>query len=413
MSRTLNIAIVGYGTAGQAAALFLSRKGHNLEIFERAPSLGPVGAGLLLQPTGQSVLAELGLLDAALACAAPVQQLFGSTRSGRVVMDMQYAKLDAACFGLGIQRGALFNLLRDAYPDHAKVRTGVTVTQIDAQKATLRDADGGAHGPYDLLLLADGAASRLRPQPRVKRDAPYPWGAFWCLCADPDQAFDGRLIQQYDGASRFAGILPVGRLPGEPESARQCSFFWSLRTAEFERVRAAGFETWQRAAAEYWPQSAPLLQRIEGFERLASASYRDVVLDKFVEGRCVVLGDAAHAMSPQLGQGANMALMDAFELSQILEREANLEKALGAYDGSRRKHVCIYQLISRWLTPLFQSDSRVAARLRDALFMPLGRAPIARGEMLKVLAGVKRGFFGSLPLTRERERVAQLSEGGT
>lgn len=413
MSRSLDIAIVGYGTAGQAAALFLSRQGHRLDIFERAPSLGPVGAGLLLQPTGQFVLAQLGLIDAALACAAPVQQLFGATRSGRVVMDMQYAKLDATCFGLGIQRGALFNLLRDAYPDHTRVRTGVAVTDVDARKATLRDAEGNSHGPYDLLLLADGAASRLRPRSRVKRDAPYPWGAFWCLCADPEQAFAGRLVQQYDGASRFAGILPVGRLPGEPESARQCSFFWSLRTEEFERVRAAGFENWQRAAIEYWPRSGPLLQRIEGFGKLASASYRDVVLDKFVEGRCVVLGDAAHAMSPQLGQGANMALMDAFELSRILERETDLDKALGAYDGSRRKHVCIYQLISRWLTPLFQSDYRVAARLRDAFFLPLGRAPIARGEMLKVLAGVKQGFFGSLPLKRELEREVPLAEGST
>lgn len=403
--KRLNIAIVGYGTAGQAAALFLSRQGHRLEIFERAPALGPVGAGLLLQPTGQAVLAELGLLDAALACGAPVRQLFGDTRGGRVVMDMRYARLDAACFGLGMQRGALFTLLRDAYVDHAQVRCGITIVEAEADRGTLRDADGGAHGPYDLIVLADGAASRLRPRARVRRDAAYPWGAFWCLCGDPEQRFADRLIQRYDGASRFAGILPVGRLPGESESARQCSFFWSLRTDQFERARAGGLDAWRNMAMEYWPDSAPLLVRIERFEQLAAASYRDAVLDRFHEGRCVVLGDAAHSMSPQLGQGANMALMDALELAQALQRDNDVTRALTYYDRVRRGHVGIYQFLSRWLTPLFQSDSRLAATLRDALFGPLGRAPFARGEMLKVLAGIKRGWFGSLPLQYASRRA--------
>jgi 2-polyprenyl-6-methoxyphenol hydroxylase-like FAD-dependent oxidoreductase len=371
---------------------------------------------LLLQPTGQAVLAELGLLEAALACGAPVKQLFGDTRSGRVVMDMYYARLDAACFGLGIQRGALFTLLRDAYADHARVRCGVAIVEMDAVRGTLRDEDGGAHGNYDLVVLADGAASRLRPRARVRRDAAYPWGAFWCLCADPGQRFAERLIQRYDGASRFAGILPVGRLPGEAESARQCSFFWSLRTDEFERVRAGGLEAWRDAAMEYWPDAAPLLSRIERFEQLAAASYRDAVLDRFHEGRCVVLGDAAHAMSPQLGQGANMALMDAGELAQALQAESDVDRALLRYDRARRSHVGVYQFLSRWLTPLFQSDSRVAAALRDALFGPLGRAPLARGEMLKVLAGIKRGWFGALPMPQRqsgRVQAAPLRETGT
>ncbi len=70
----------------------------------------------------------------------------------------------------------------------------------------------------------------------------------------------------------------------------------------------------------------------------------------------------------------------------------------------------MYQFLSRWLTPLFQSDSRVAAGLRDALFGPLGRAPIARGEMLKVLAGTKRGWFGSLPLAKRAARAATAAD---
>lgn len=77
----MHVAIVGYGTAGQAAALLLARDGHRVEVFERAPAPGPVGAGLLLQPSGLQALWEIGLLDAAFAHGAIVERLHGEMRS--------------------------------------------------------------------------------------------------------------------------------------------------------------------------------------------------------------------------------------------------------------------------------------------------------------------------------------------
>ena len=111
MGKRLRIAVVGYGSGGQAAALLLSRDGHAVEVFERVPHPGPVGAGFLLQPIGLHVLWELGLLDAVLAHGRPIARLFGETAAGRAVMDMRYAELDRRLFGLGLQRGALFQLL--------------------------------------------------------------------------------------------------------------------------------------------------------------------------------------------------------------------------------------------------------------------------------------------------------------
>lgn len=408
MTRALAIAIVGYGTAGQAAALFLSRQGHRLDVFERAPQLGPVGAGLLLQPTGQSVLAELGLLDAALACGEPVHHLHGRTRTGRAVMDMRYRALDAAWFGLGMQRGALFQLLRDAWPGAAGVRVGRSVRAVDARAGTLEESDGTRHGPYDLILVADGAASRLRGCVPVKRDRPYPWGALWCLVDDRERRYAGVLAQRYDSARRMAGVLPVGRLPGEGSDANRVSFFWSLPNEALDRVLARGLDGWRGEVDGLWPEVRELLSRVTHPGQLAHASYRDVVVRRTYAHRVVCIGDAAHAMSPQLGQGANMALLDARELARALAQHATVEAALADYDRTRRKHVCIYQFVSRWLTPLFQSERDVAAWLRDLTFGPLSRAPVARMEMLKVLAGVKRGWFGrmELPATRAAPQPA-------
>ena len=90
--------------------------------------------------------------------------------------------------------------------------------------------------------------------------------------------------------------------------------------------------------------------------------------------------------------------LDAQALSQALERGTTIASALDDYARTRAAHLAIYQFLSRWLTPLFQSDLDALAWWRDLLFLPLSRMPIARGESLKILTGLKRGWFGRLPL---------------
>jgi 2-polyprenyl-6-methoxyphenol hydroxylase-like FAD-dependent oxidoreductase len=158
----LKIAIVGYGTGGQAAALALSRDGHAVEVFEQAEQLRPIGAGFLLQPTGLAVLWELGLLDQALAQGRRIHRLHGENAAGRCVMDMRYEGLDARLFGLGLQRSSLFEILRDAWEGHPGVHTGTRIVAIEDEGRRLRDASGVSHGPFDLVVVADGAASKLR-----------------------------------------------------------------------------------------------------------------------------------------------------------------------------------------------------------------------------------------------------------
>ena len=109
---------------------------------------------------------------------------------------------------------------------------------------------------------------------------------------------------------------------------------------------------------------------------------------------CWMHCDAVHAMSPQLGQGANMALLDAWILAKCLQDDTNLDLALGRYHSLRASHVGIYQLISRWLTPLFQSHSRAGSLLRDWTFYPASRLPLARTSMLRTLSGLQEGYFG-------------------
>lgn len=398
MKERLRIAVIGYGTAGQALAILLTRDGHEVEIFERVPTPGPVGAGFLLQPSGLQVLWQMGLLDEVRAHAAPVHRLYGDTPCERAVMDMGYAGLDARLHGLGMQRGALFSLLDQARGGAGQLHAGTAIVAVDAEQGRLRDSEGRAHGPFDLVVAADGAASTLRGgiEQGIALDRVYPWGALWCLLPADDWPHVNELRQRYVAARRMIGLLPVGTRPGD--SAPRLSFFWSLPRADFDRWQRDGMAPWLDELHALWPQASARFAHLQDAGQLARAVYRDAVMKRWYQGRLVLVGDAAHAMSPQLGQGVNMALLDALALCDALRTHGAGDAALQAYQAARRAHVAVYQRWSRWLTPLFQSERDAWAKARDVLLGPMGRMPGGRGHMLRVLSGTQHGWFGAMAL---------------
>jgi 2-polyprenyl-6-methoxyphenol hydroxylase-like FAD-dependent oxidoreductase len=393
MPGTLQVAIIGGGTAGAATALLLARAGHRISLFERVAEPGPAGAGILLQPTGMRVLEELGLLERILEHGTRIDSLYGTNPQGRTVLDVRYLDWKASAFGLGLHRGALFSVLWAALMrEGIEIRSGLGIDRIEqgADKASLFSGDQ-ALGEFDCVVLADGTRSDLRASLAIPQQAtPYPWGALWAMV--PDEGFNpGVLRQWFRNAEQMLGLMPTGC--GHLDGGRPVlSLFWSLPATAVAAWREAGLDAWKRELLALAP-IGPVLEHIQSVEQLSFASYSDVRMKHWHQHRVVCIGDCAHATSPQLGQGANLALIDALVLSRCLGADDTVPAKLARYSTLRRAHLRYYQLSSRCLTPFFQSHSRLASGLRDLALGPLCRAPLLRGQMARTLSGTKTGFL--------------------
>jgi 2-polyprenyl-6-methoxyphenol hydroxylase-like FAD-dependent oxidoreductase len=412
----LSIGIIGCGTAGGAAAIFLARAGHRVTVYEAVARPEAVGAGIIVQPTGMQVLSRLGLLPTVLSRGARLDALRCQTVEGRVVVDIAYGDVHPALFGLGMHRGVLFQALFDAaVAAGADVRCGVMIDAFDRERRGRprpMTAHGKRFGPHDLVIVADGARSELRDDVRVvARDRPYPWGALWFVADDVDDAFAGELFQVVDGTGVMIGLLPTGLGPAVPgvTDRSKVSFFYSLRVDRDAAVRRGGLEAFKDAVLAKVPRAAKVLAQITDMDQLMLARYHDIVLRRFHEGRVVFIGDAAHAMSPQLGQGANLALYDAMVLADCVADNDNdsVAAALADYERRRRGHLAFYQFATRWLTPFFQSDSEILGTTRDLFMGGACRLPILRALMVRTMAGVKRGVVApSFPIAPLSEVLA-------
>jgi len=408
---TSHDAVVGGGVAGCATATLLRSQGHDVTLFEAVEDPRPVGAGLLLQPTGQAVLQRLGLLDDVLAHGAPVDRLFGDNAAGRTVLNMNYRRFEPGCFGLGIQRGTLFGLLwRRMVAAGTTVRLGTAVEGFTkhGDGVTLAGTEGRALGRFDAVVLANGSFSKLRDGMAVAQShKPFPWGALWAVLPAPPGFAPVELRQRFRSAREMVGLMPVGRALDAPaDQPRGINFFWSLPLADLPAWQAAGLPAWKARVCDLMPTCAPLLESLNAPEQLRVARYADVSMAQWHDGRVIAIGDCGHGMSPQLGQGANMALIDSWVLAHCV-REATAggavawADAFSRYSDERRSHLRFYQHSSVALTPLFQSNQRFAPVFRDLFFGLPGRLSWVHHHSVAALCGLKTGWLsGRLDLSR-------------
>ena len=389
-----SVAVVGAGPTGLALALMLSRQGRRVVVHERFDAPHPIGAGFMLQPTGLHVLDDLGLTDRVKALGQPLNHLFGrEARRRRVVLDVRYADLKSprpdGIHALGVHRASIFQVLYDACL--AEGVTFETSREIaSAADGRLTDVTGTTGPAFDLIVDASGARSAIATDLLARQGGhrhELEWGAVWATVPWPGDPFDPSALEQvYRGASHMIGVLPVGARPDSPD--RLATFFWSLKPADHPYWLAVGMEAWKAEVRSLWPEVAGLLETLPDAEALTLARYGHHTLPLPVADRLVVVGDAAHSTSPQLGQGVNMGLLDARALAEALKTHAELDEALMAYARIRRWHVRLYQALSMGFTPFYQADGQLLPWVRDHVLGKVARLPFAARILAATVSGV-------------------------
>ena len=393
MPQVLSIAIAGAGIGGLTAAALLAQDGHRVTVFDQFTQPQPVGSGLVIQPVGQAVLRLIGAEAAAQGLGRRLHRMAGTEAdSGRTVLDVRYDRNGGPRHGLAIHRAALFaSVHAAALQAGASIvpATRVSATRPCRDRREVSGADGAALGRYDLVVDAAGAGSALSP---LKARLLH-YGAVWGTVPWP--ATDLRqdeLRQRYRRASKMVGVLPLGRMAADgPEVA---ALFWSLPRPALDHWPQADIAGWKTEVTALWPEVAPFLASIRTPADMTPARYSHGTLHRPHASHLVHIGDAAHRASPQLGQGANMALLDALALALAVRGEGADPGPL--YARLRRWHVRLYQVMSAVFTPQYQSDSRMLPVLRDRLLMPLSQTwPLPRvltrlvgGDLILPLAGV-------------------------
>jgi 2-polyprenyl-6-methoxyphenol hydroxylase-like FAD-dependent oxidoreductase len=334
--KSLSVLAIGGGIGGLTAAIALRQRGFDVTVIEKDPSWSVYGVGIIQQGNVLRAAKALGILDQYVQAGVGFDAVEVYAPDGTQVARVpSHRLLDGYPANLGIGRQALHKVLGDsARAAGAAVRLGVTVTALrdhgDAVEVQFSD---GAAGTFDLVIGADGVQSQTRAL--VFPDAPAP-------------AFTGQAVWRYnlprpaglDALHAYNGPIGTGLVP---ISAQLMYMYVTTPEPGNPRYPHAGLAATMRGkVARCAPAIRQLAEQITDDDGVVYRPLEALLLESpWYRGRVMLLGDAAHATTPHLGQGAGMAIEDSLVIAEELARHDSVAAALDAW-FRRRFERCAY-----------------------------------------------------------------------
>jgi len=357
------VLIVGGGIAGLALGRGLARAGIACEIVERAPAWAPLGAGIVLGVNALSALARLGLAEEVRERGHTLGEMAITDATGRVLGRTQMARL-APRFGptVAIHRATLHEILAKGCAE-VPMCLGTTVEALEpaAGRVRVRTSDGREE-EFALVVGADGLRSRTRAQ--LFGDVPLAYSGYTCWRLVVERPAGLARAQEMWGRGRRFGVVPI-------DGGRVYGFAVANAPAEAKDPTEGQLERFRTRFAGFGPPIPAILERLARPDDLIHNDLCEVVHRPWHRGRVVLVGDAAHGMTPNMGQGAAMALEDVAVLAELLATAggpaAPPEAALAAWMARREARVRWIQDQSRRIGRVAHWEGALACALRNAL----------------------------------------------
>jgi 2-polyprenyl-6-methoxyphenol hydroxylase-like FAD-dependent oxidoreductase len=349
----MRVIVVGAGIGGLSVAIGLRRDSHEVVVLEQAPRLDAIGAGITLFRNAMRALDRLGVGADVAARGAAARSSMICTADGRELARFPADLLEGA---IAIHRADLQDALAAAAGD---VRLGAriaTVEQDDAQ-VVVRD-DHGNEDRAELVIGADGLHSVVRGFVAAASPRYGGYTAWRGVARTSIEA--GHLSESWGNGERF-GLVDIG--------GGHTYWFATKNARQGQADDAEGRKAELRRRFAGWHEPiAAIIDATDDAAILRNDVYDLPILSRWHDRRVVLLGDAAHATTPGVGQGAAQAIEDAVVLTAQLASDRDVETALESYERLRRPRTEFVQTTSRRVDRIAQLDNAMLCRMRNAVF---------------------------------------------
>lgn len=329
-----DVLIVGGGIAGLCSAIQFERAGFNVELVEHAPEWKPVGAGIVLWPNSIKILDKLGLKAEIEAVGNDVIDMTVVDAAGKKVSSLTFEKVfEKGIHAVAVLRADLHKVLIGAVKN-TNIKHGTTVDSIsDAGTKTKVKLSDGSEKEYDMVIGADGIHSKTRKLLFGEIKPRYAGYTNWRFVVHGDIGTErNRAFEMWGSGKRF-GIVPVG-------SGNSIYCFGVMNAPEgkqeYNNITAAKFK---ELFGEFGWKARNVMDLITDDTKFIHNDLHDVRLNEWYKGNTVLIGDAAHAITPNLGAGAAMAMEDSLIITKNIIKYGNTAEAYKAYYDQRFKRV--------------------------------------------------------------------------
>jgi 2-polyprenyl-6-methoxyphenol hydroxylase-like FAD-dependent oxidoreductase len=386
----VRIIVVGGGIGGFTAAIALRKVGIDVQVYERTSALREVGSGIGLSANALEEFDTLGLGGDIRSQSFALRQ--GSLRNpnGDVLLSIPADDFTADFGTIAVMHRAELITLLAQQIDPERLHCGRACVGFEQNSAGITARfDNGEAVCADGLIGADGLRSIIRANVAGSQQVRYAGYTVWRAVVDFDSGRNP-VVQETWGRGRRFGIVPMDR--------GRVYWFAVNNAAEGERVPEGQTKVMLSRLFRGWhePIETLIAAATEG-SILQNDIYDTNPLPRFVERRAGLLGDAAHSMTPNLGQGAGQAIEDAVVLAVCLKKNGDVEPALLEYERRRMPRTKQFVLRSRWFGAVAQIENAALCWMRDAAMRAMPKQIAARqmNSLLKaeILAPFERAMF--------------------